>query len=763
VNTLDKNEYRVRLEEINTLVDNQNYEEALRIVETIDWRRVKNARTLCMIGEIYEANKMYEKSRQLLLMAYDRAPIGKTVLYHLVELAIKMGDLDDAVDYYHEFAMASPNDNNKYILKYKIYRARKSPIKDQIAILEEFKAREYTERWAYELARLYAKAGMREKCIEECDDLILWFAEGRFVTKAMELKMTYTSLTPSQKEKYQGHFQTAPAADIFPVREPAAAVSGEEKKPVQESGEEQPVQNPPREVVGDLQEKITQGLRDVFTGSEGQKAEENLTSAIKNMSVLQDPVVVPEAKQFVLPDEFKKEDTTNEKRLVPGEIDMADYDVDIDAIIGEHTRDLTYVARELAEEVPAEEEKKELSEEEAMQAELAAAVHAMMAGEENEEKSEEKPEEKPEEELSEEELLQKELAAAVHTMMAEDEMPQEEPEEASEEAEEEPKELKAEEVPVFSGPEKEHETEDLGITKAIDLEAQLVKAMEDAEKEAKETAASEGKTAAAAVPAKEPEQKLLRHHLTEKEQKSLLTYFAQIPGMREQLVELLDIIQESACEKTSRNGNFMVVGRPGTGKTHLSESIIKAICKERRMEAAKIAYIDGSDFNEKDPAAVVSKLFGGFLVIERAGDMNPETVHKLTQAMEFKTNGLIVVLEDEKQPMKELVSEYPKLAEKFGMTITVPVFTNDELVSFAKIYAHELGYHMDELGVLALYTLIGDNQKETEPVAVGQVKEIMDRAIYKSQKGGRKLGRKISNRLVDEQNRFILYEKDFDL
>lgn len=289
-----------------------------------------------------------------------------------------------------------------------------------------------------------------------------------------------------------------------------------------------------------------------------------------------------------------------------------------------------------------------------------------------------------------------------------------------------------------------------------------MKSLEESEKEAAQDKEPEVKVPEPAV-VSQPVKKQFRHHLTEDEQKGLFTYFARIPGMREQLMELLDIVQESACEKTSRNGNFIVVGRPGTGKSHLSECIIKAICKERRMEAAKIAFIDAEDLNAKDPAVVVNKLAGGFLVIERAGEMDDRTAQKLTQAMEFKTNGLIIVLEDEKQPMKGLLKDFPALAEKFGATITVPVFTNDELVSFAKIYAHELGYHMDELGVLALYTLIGDNQKETEPVSVGQVKEMMDAAIYRSQRGGRKLGRKISNRLTDDQDRIILYEKDFDM
>ena len=285
---MDKNEYRAKLDEINDLVDSQDYQGALKIVDTIDWRRVRSARTLCMIGEIYEANKRYEDSRKILLLAHQRAPIGKTVLYRLVELSIKMGNFDEAADYYKNFVEISPNDNSRYILKYKLSRARRAPIKEQISILQEYKEKEYTERWSYELARLYAKAGMKEACMEECDDLILWFSEGKYVTKAMELKMKYGTLTPQQQEKYrkgtpQKNFQTtvpvtpevpAPqAAKEEPIKT-AEALSAEEKE-IEEilksvefkiPGEEP--ENPPQ-----LQEKVAQGIRDVFQGNASAEEE----------------------------------------------------------------------------------------------------------------------------------------------------------------------------------------------------------------------------------------------------------------------------------------------------------------------------------------------------------------------------------------------------------------------------------------------------------------------------------------------------------
>ena len=255
----------------------------------------------------------------------------------------------------------------------------------------------------------------------------------------------------------------------------------------------------------------------------------------------------------------------------------------------------------------------------------------------------------------------------------------------------------------------------------------------------------------------------LRHHLTDEEHKRLFTYFAPIPGMKEQVDEALDIVQESASEKTSRSGNIVITGRSGSGKTKFSEGLVKALCKERHMEAAKVAYMDAEEMNKKDPAYIVDKMAGGFLVVEHASAMKPEIVENLSRAMEFKTNRLTVILEDVKQGIYELNDKYPEFMEKFNSKIVIPVFTNDELVSFAKTYSKETGYKIDDMAVLALYTLIGDNQNEENPVAVGQVKEMMDDAIKHAAKVGRRPGRKVAKRHLDETGRIMLYEKDFDV
>ena len=257
---------------------------------------------------------------------------------------------------------------------------------------------------------------------------------------------------------------------------------------------------------------------------------------------------------------------------------------------------------------------------------------------------------------------------------------------------------------------------------------------------------------------------LMRHHLTEEEHRRLFTYFAPVPGMTQQINEALDTAQESACAKTSQAGNIIVTGREGSGKTRLSEGLIKALCKERQMEGAKVAFITAEELNKKDPIAIVGKLSGGFLVVENAGELDEEIVEDMSKAMEFKTNRLTVILEDLKPGIRSLEEKYPEFIKKFDSRIVIPVFTNDELVSFAKTYAKELGYKIDDMAVLALYTLIGDNQNEENPVTIGTVRGMMDEAIKKASKKGRRLGKKVAKRhLDDESGRIMLYEKDFDI
>ena len=871
---MDKNEYRAKLEEINDLVDNQDYQGALKIVDTIDWRRVRSARTLCMIGEIYEANKRYEDSRKLLLLAHQRAPIGKTVLYRLVELSIKMGNYNEAADYYKSFVEISPNDNSRYILKYKLYRARRSPIEEQIQILQEYKEKEYTERWSYELARLYAKAGMKEECIETCDDLILWFSEGKYVTKAMELKMKFTSLTPQQQEKYENGSskkitETAAKAAAAVAAASEAAANVVEKITPEEQEEIEKILNsvelkipepqPAPEKPEHLQDKVAQDLRDVLQGSTADEAEE--------IAVSMDPAMKasPEEKGYVVKDlepedlskttgfkpfhigegmtmqvkaEAPKSKMFDSKDFVPGSLQTSskEFELDLEALLAETANELAQavaeetgnqeeiteesakeVAEESVEEVieeaveePVEEIIEEAKEEpeESRAPEIAAAAvslsaalaakadefDALAAGMTQEvviKRDLEEPEvaevqEEPVEVIpeSEEEILEQEetpeeiIEEAIETMEAlsdAGESPVEIVEELAEELEtagqEEPETIETVETEVEEGATKEFPVEkvkealgEIDLSKALEeeLEDTISPKQDDShiKRVTGSVAANQERKSAAFGTAVEG---LMRHHLTEEEHRRLFTYFFPIPGMSQQINEVLDTAQESACSKTSQEGNIIVTGREGSGKTRLSEGLIKALCKERQMEGAKVAYITAEKLNKKDPVAVVGKLAGGFLVVENAGALKADVVENMSKAMEFKTNRLTVILEDLKPGIRSLQEKYPDFMKKFDSTIMIPVFTNDELVSFAKTYAKELGYKIDNMAVLALYTLIGENQNEENPVAVGTVREMMDNAIARASKKGRRAGKKVRKRHLDETGRIMLYEKDFDI
>lgn len=766
---MDKNEYRARLEEISQLVDRQDYKGALKIVDTIDWRRVRSARTLCMVGEIYEANKRYEDSRKLLLLAHQRAPIGKTVLYRLVELSIKMGEFDEALNYYKKFVEISPNDNSRYILKYKIYRARRSPIEDQIAVLQEYKSREYTERWAYELARLYAKAGMKESCVEECDDLILWFSEGKYVTKAMELKMRFMPLTAKQQESYNKAkgipVRAVEIPKTVPIRE-KEPLNQQQDKEIEEILKSIQVGDLAQEAViqpkqpEDLPDRVAQGLRDVFQ-PKTTVAEEMETAATKEPSTAteeqgyivkdlepEDMTKGTEFKPFHLGNamtmEVKAEAPKSEMFSSDGakteafKTDTKGLEIDLEALLAETANELAQAVAEDTEEV-AEEVVEEAEEE---------------VTEEVVEEAEEVAEEVVEEAT---ENILPAPAAAKAAMIAEnlsavfEEKANEIEALAAEKEEEEASEEATREIPVE---EVKEAMENIDFTQALEQEESHIKrvvasAVDETQKSTAFQTAVEG---------------LMRHHLTEEEHRRLFTYFAPVPGMTQQISEALDIAQESACDKTSQAGNIIVTGREGSGKTRLSEGLIKALCKERQMEGAKVAFITAEELNKKDPIAVVGKLSGGFLVVENAGELNGDVVEDMSKAMEFKTNRLTVILEDLKPGIRSLEEKYPEFMKKFDSRIVIPVFTNDELVSFAKTYAKDLGYKIDDMAVLALYTLIGDNQNEENPVTIGTVREMMDEAIKRASKKGRRLGKKVAKRhLDDESGRIMLYEKDFDI
>ena len=783
VKILDKKEYRARLDEINNLVEKQDYREALNVVETIEWRRVRSARTLCMVSEIYEVNKRYDDSLRLLLLAYQRAPSGKLILYRLVELSVKMTDYESAVKYYNQFMKLSPNDNNRYILKYKIYKGRKNPIEDQIKILEKYKASEYTERWAYELARLYARAGMYDKCIAECDEMVLWFSDGKYVKKALELKMKYTELTDAEKEKYKELYGEPKAVRIART---AASVSAATQAAAKMLNQTAQTMVKPEEAVNSVKAEAFQLPKpeaikkaESGAGSEAKAEEEVKPELAEQPKIMKMPefIKTPEVKpdfeplpEIQMPEEIKKE--------IEEELEKKK---EVEAKLQEETA-------KIAEEEPV----KEFD----LEAALGAAADEMVQ-EEKTEAVENEAEAKTEMEVSEGATIQLPLeeikaarqnavetdatvdlsngveeAMADAVVTAEEETAEKAVEAETEASEEEVAEAETEEPQENEAAEsvETEEQQEEKVTESAEpepIEVEEARESEPAQWMLEEPVESEEENAepeAEVAEEVEPEpEKVLRHHLTEEEHRRLFTYFAPIPGMKEQVKEALDIAQKSACEKTSKAGNMIVTGRSGSGKTRFSESLIKALCKERQMEGAKVAYLTAEVLNKKDPAFIVDKLSGGFLAIGRASAMTAQTVENLSKAMEFKTNRLTVILEDSKAGIYTLKQDYPEFMEKFDSRIVIPVFTNDELGAFAMTYAKEKGYKVDDIAVLAVYSLIGDNQYEDDPVCVGQVREMMDSAIAKASRLGRRPGKKVAKRHLDVTGRIMLYEKDFNL
>lgn len=860
---MDKTEYRMKLDEINRLVEAQDYEGALTIADSIDWRRVKSVRTLCMVADIYEVNGELEESMKMLQLAYKRSSVGKMILYRQVELSLKMGKYDDAVNYYNHYLETASNDTSKYILKYKIYKAQNAPLDDQIAILEEYKDREYTERWVYELARLYKKAGRQNKCVETCDDLILWFGEGKYVKKAMELKMDFVPLTPEQKTKYDlYHTDKKTVKKPEQKKDVASAVAGisaaamaslqkasgtvkdkektadytvtgmekaaatEELSPEQMEPIEIPqVQEPQVHVdTAQLQERLAKSFQEVLSGF-------NRTKVVNAFEALGRAT----GSDTVVEQEEENIEGYHVTELEPEEENATVIAADQDASVAHTT-----VEPDMPEEEPKIEEKSEDKEVTSIQemnleelfAETSGALAEAAGGnilqeEENtvvEDTLLEKPEEEENDSQQETETAEEDLPEIGDEMMPEiqiidpeealklseteeetvqdipEEVTEEIIEEASEEKQPEEEETAQEAMEAFEnslfenlGVEELKESFSPGDTQEINLEEQLLAVMNEQEQN-EETEVEELKE-----PAKEeleedntdhiqlmldeaektpelsleqlqtetPEEKRIRilnatrpEKLTE-HQKNLFSYFSKVPGMDEQILDAINGVYEYAGEKTSRRGNIAIMGSHGTGKTRLTEGLVKAICKELGLEAAKYANLDASDMNKKDPAAVISKMAGGFLLIERASFMTEETIQKLSKAMDFRTDSMILIIEDDKANMRKMLADYPEFAKKFATVISIPVFTNDELVTFARTYAKENGYRMDEMGVLALYTLIGDNQREDEPITIGKVKEMVDGAIRKA--SGIRLGRKISKRHTDEDGRILLYEKDFDI
>lgn len=779
---MDKYEYRVKTEQMLEYMEQKAYGKAMEIADTIDWRKVKNASMLCSVSEIYEQNEKYEKSRDVLFIAYDRTPGSRKIIYRLGILALKLGEPSEAMDCYEEFVSVAPKDPNQYILRYKILKAQNAPITQQIEVLEEFKKAEYIEKWAYELAKLYDEAGMITECLEECDDLILWFSEGKYVYQAMELKMKYKPLTPLQQEKYDqkpGGPMTPSQKFVQKLREnqldtsTATIPTGEVKEAIKEPQLQKQVtgqmkieeilaswEEKQKEVMEVIEQKrqeaeadkeivelksepeaaTPEDVRRLMEELEGKKEDEVLEEASASEPMEAEPEVIEEPieEQTFAEEDFEEcfDDEIDEELEEFEELDIPEWDEqEMEAM----TEDPVEVIEESEEEVIEEPESifEEMSEEDA----------AQVLSEESEVDEET--------ELYEEEEISRDLSEGQEEMDPEDDDEDSFDPNDFEEVEDgyDIRDFE-EEIAAFERERMESEEDEDDDDFDLLNETIPLSRIEVAK------AAATGKTGK--IPVDEIANALgatgtfgqgttgftvqakydleaqsevgLRAGLTE-EQKKLFSYFVPVRGMSEQLVDVLE--QDKQCtnrQGTSKTGNLLIIGRKGSGKTVLAVDVVKAIQKQRKLKQGKVAIITGDSLNKKKIKEIVSKLYGGALIIEKAGRMNEKTVQRLNKAMERDTGELLIVLEEQRKPLDRLLSSNKEFRRKFTSRLEVPIFINDELVTFGQTYAKENGFKIDEVGILALYSRIDMLQREDHVVTVAEVKEIMDEAIEHVQK-----------------------------
>ena len=965
---MDKYEYRVKTEQMLDHLEKKEYQKAMDIAESIDWRRVKNASMLNTVSEIYEYNGEFKKGRDILFLAFDRAPGSRKIVYRLGTLALKIKDIREATDCYEEFVKLAPKDPNQYILKYKILRTQGAALSDQIAALEEFKKAEYIEKWAYELAKLYDEAGMTAECLEECDDLILWFSEGKYVYLAMELKMKYKPLTPLQQEKYdsrpgavkkqpepvkqtestleevddeneydegseeevqestvqriddaqvqeippepvpmQEEFEIpeeAAQADVVPEEVvPEATAAVEETPMYREEEPEASVETPEehtsaiKQVVtgATLEEALAQGVA-VASGIniEEEAMKEREDEILANGQMMIDDILQKwEAKQKDHEEAIAKQKAKDEERLQKereqARIRQEEERKEVERKAAE--AEARRKAEEEAARKAAEEEARRKAEEEAARKAEEEARRA--AEEEARRKAEEEAARKAEEEAADEKESERntqripdDIVRLMEEMESEnedseDEIYEEELEDGPgmdedfiegiedeldgldmngssfeegdfDEADFEEEDLEGEDFDEGDFEEEDIEEEDLDedddeddfediddeetdfdegdfeedldeedfdeeeidddeeLDFGEDLEGEDFDEADFEEEDLDEGDFDEGdfeeedfdeeeiedEDDTEELEIEEPSEEEiqarikkskggvpfdtgfvvtgrydlsatseigLKAGLTE-EQKKLFSYFVPVRGMSEQIVEVLDNDRRAQREGTSKTGNLLVIGRKGSGKTVLAVDIVKAIQKQRNLKQGKVAIVTGESLNKKELTNIIQKLRGGAIIIEHAGKLNSRTVKELNYLMEKKTGELLFVLEDQRKPLERLMTANPEFKKKFSSKLELPVFINDELVTFGQTYAKENGYKLDEMGILALYSRIDVMQREDHAVSVAEVKEIMDEAIAHSQKANVKhLARRVFGKGTDDSDRIILKEEDFKI
>ena len=867
---MDKYEYKLKLDQMKSLTAEGKYEEAAEIADTINWRKIKNINALVKVGEIYEKVGRYDESKDVLLTAYDKSPIGRMIIYRLAEVAVRTKSFAEAKEYYQEFVEIAPHDNLKYVLKYEISKAQGADIGTLIGILEELKEQEYSEEWAYELAYLYHKAGMSEKCIDACDELILWFGDGPYVERALELKMLYQPLTKQQEDKYRTFRQRHDG--VVEVRPEDPLESGEivpepvQIKDVKMSAERFNTQN--------LQEELQRSMQEIMNATEKEAVNDtmdNIKKLVEDIPYLQIPSEKEEEPQeeevyqhIETDEEIDNSLKSNfQEMLVDEDGQMSLYmqggrvaepqvsgQMSIEDVLAdwEKTKRAAEAALQEAEQRKLESAKaRALQEAEELLGRLADVIPMLDSGltpkdlldqkylskdgqpndnavsmvtnmnqflqQEIDRLSDENAQ--MDEQLAAvgaspvgdymasagvaaEDAAQNVVAAGVQELMTEEELPEiampeglddidnqwedEDFEELDAEVPQENAASLAEHTAEQTKPEALAEADDTmeAGTSAEDVEAAIL--AETARQMAKESVEKEelpeielpgdldlGKeeTAEEILPAiVEPEAFEVPDTISKlsKELREIFTYFVPITGMEEQLCQALTGASQHLTKGTTAGtGNMIIQGGSGSGKTVLATSMIKALQKETGKPNGKIGKIEASVLNQKDVAALLKKVAGGCLIIEKAGDLSRETALKLSLLLEQDTSGVLVIIEDTKHGIQKALSRDDGFAAKFSEKINIPIFTSDELVSFAKSYANELGYTIDEMGVLALYNSISNIEHADRETTLTEVKEIVDKAVAHSEKGGlKKAFSIITSRRYDEDDYIILREKDFD-
>ena len=886
---MDKYEYRAKTEQMLAYAEQKSYQKAMSIADTIDWRKVKNTAMLSTVSEIYENAGELGKARDTLFIAYDKAPSSRKVVYRLGIISLKLGHFDEAADCYEEFVKLAPKDPNQYILRYKILKAQKAPVKEQIEALEDFKHSEYVEKWAYELARLYAEAGMTSECLDECDDLILWFSEGTYVYQAMELKMKYKPLTPLQQEKYD-HRNDGIGRKDSSKRKPSFRKSKERPEPnpriadkvrkdvhvtdsidlpdlpepmARTHASEPEAESQPKTRIrstsdisttisgASLSDALKAGVA-VASGAvapESASDDSQMTGKMKIEEILANWEATQRENAKILEksqEEAEKEKALREKKkeeevlgatkpilsddirklmeqLENGEEpeitdeDAEDFVDDEEDEATESPEDSSKEASDTDEEDPEENDFEEIVDSE--EDDESDAVYDEEAEYEDEDDSEYDDDEEYEDEDDSEYDDEEEYEDEDDSEYDDDE--EYEDEDDSEYDDEEEYEDEDEDDYQIDDELDEDHKEDFDFEKesALDIddhdsdeddsdfadldsfedEEELDSSddyldLEFDEKPAPEPKKETSKSAPTpdideVLEIEEPSEDEITERmgkfdtgfvvqgrydlsatseiglklgLTE-EQKQLFSYFVPIRGVSEQLVEILD--NDKRCRNrygTSRTGNILILGRKGSGKTVLAVDIVKAIQKQRRLKQGKVAIVTGDSLNKKDIGSIIDKLNGGALIIEKASKMNDRTIRELNDMMDEQTGELLFLLEDQKKPLERMFASHREFKRKFTSRLELPVFINDELVTFGQTYAKENGYRIDEMGILALYSRIDMMQREDHAVTVAEVKEIMDEAISHSQKANVKhLVKRVFGRSTDNSDHIILKEDDF--